>query len=214
MTAAAKCPKCGHLFELRDGFGDAVPLAYCSSCESYYPESLGKCRWCGTTPEHAPIAPLVWRGVGVAAMVVTIGAAWFLRNSGPSGGRMDAAKPAPPRPSADTTALRVAAPTAAPSPATTQRADSAAPRATIARVDSVPAPSTPIVAPQAVARPIAAVATPPNTPPAIAVAPDPRPTPPATSAAARGSTRWVRFVSRDWVVIRSGPSKTSSSSHQ
>ena len=83
LMAASQCPKCGELFEVRDGFGELLPLAYCSTCESYYPESLGACRWCGTKPDRAPIAPHVWKGVGVAACVVLLGVGWLTRESRP-----------------------------------------------------------------------------------------------------------------------------------
>ena len=89
MIAAAQCPKCGHLFELRDGFGALLPLAYCSSCESYYPASLGECKWCGTKPERAPIAPQIWRGVGAVALAVLVAMAWvFHRQPEPDGSRL------------------------------------------------------------------------------------------------------------------------------
>ena len=81
MMAAAKCPSCGHLFELRDGFGELLPLAYCSSCDSYYPEKLGECKWCGTKPEHPPITPLIWKAAGATALVVMVGSAFVLRNT-------------------------------------------------------------------------------------------------------------------------------------
>src|SRR5215208_7100210 len=84
MTAAAQCPKCGHLFEVRDGFGALLPLAYCSSCDSYYPESVGSCRWCGTKPEPAPRGPYIWKGVGAAALVGLAIVSWMLRDSRPT----------------------------------------------------------------------------------------------------------------------------------
>src|SRR6476660_1738067 len=83
MTAAAQCPTCGHAFELRDGFGELVPLAYCSSCKSYYPESVGECRWCHTKPERPPIGPQIWRGVGIAAVVASVGVGYLLRDDTP-----------------------------------------------------------------------------------------------------------------------------------
>src|SRR5829696_5296052 len=83
MVAAAKCPTCGHLFELRDGFGELLPLAYCSGCESYYPEKAGECRWCGTKPERAPIGPNIWRGVGAVAVVAVVGTIWVVRTRAP-----------------------------------------------------------------------------------------------------------------------------------
>ena len=39
--AASQCPKCSHLFEVRDGFGELLPLSFCSSCQSYYPAQRG-----------------------------------------------------------------------------------------------------------------------------------------------------------------------------
>ena len=86
LSAASKCPGCGHMFEVRDGFGELLPLAYCSSCDSYYPESVGSCKWCGTKPEPAPIGPYVWKGVGVAALVALLGGAWLMRDSRPKHG--------------------------------------------------------------------------------------------------------------------------------
>src|SRR5262249_44268342 len=54
LMAASQCPKCAHLFELRDGFGELLPLSYCDSCDSHYPASLGSCKWCGTKPAPPP----------------------------------------------------------------------------------------------------------------------------------------------------------------
>ena len=77
MIAAGQCPKCSHLFELRDGFGELLPLAYCSSCESYYPEHIGQCKWCGTKPERPPIWPQVLRGLAAAGAVAIVGTAYL-----------------------------------------------------------------------------------------------------------------------------------------
>ncbi len=74
LMAASQCPKCSHLFDVRDGFGELLPLSYCSSCESYYPAHLGSCKWCGTTPEPEPKAPLIWKRAAVGGLVV---AAWL-----------------------------------------------------------------------------------------------------------------------------------------
>jgi hypothetical protein len=74
LMAASQCPKCSHLFELRDGFGELLPLAYCSSCDSNYPAHLGSCKWCGTVPEPEPKAPLIWKGAGIAGLIA---AAWL-----------------------------------------------------------------------------------------------------------------------------------------
>ncbi len=69
LMAASKCPKCGHQFSVRDGFGDMLPLSHCSTCDSDYPASIGSCKWCGTTPQRAPVAPHIWKGVGIVAFV-------------------------------------------------------------------------------------------------------------------------------------------------
>ncbi len=74
LMAASQCPKCSHLFEVRDGFGELLPLSYCSSCESYYPAHLGSCKWCGTTPEPEPRAPLIWKRAAIGGLV---GFAWL-----------------------------------------------------------------------------------------------------------------------------------------
>jgi hypothetical protein len=71
--AASQCPKCSHLFEVRDGFGELLPLSFCSSCQSYYPAHVGSCKWCGTTPE--PVRkPLPWTHIGVGGLIAT---AWL-----------------------------------------------------------------------------------------------------------------------------------------
>src|SRR4051812_3536114 len=83
LTAASQCPKCSHLFEVRDGFGALLPLAYCSVCDSYYPERIGCCRWCGTKPEPPPKAPLIWKSAGAAALVAMVGIAWLVGDGRP-----------------------------------------------------------------------------------------------------------------------------------
>ena len=84
LTAASKCPKCGHPIDIRDGFGELLPLAHCPTCDSYYPHHLGECRWCGTKPEPAPLAPYVWKGVGVLAFVSLAVGAWLVRDYEPA----------------------------------------------------------------------------------------------------------------------------------
>jgi hypothetical protein len=81
--AASTCPKCGHGFEVRDGFGELLPLAHCSSCDSYYPEHLGSCRWCGTKPERSHIGPYVWKGLGIATFVAMAIGAWLVHDDAP-----------------------------------------------------------------------------------------------------------------------------------
>ncbi|HEV8449271.1 MAG TPA: hypothetical protein VGQ44_20770 [Gemmatimonadaceae bacterium] len=68
LMAASQCPKCSHLFEMRDGFGELLPLAFCSSCQSYYPAHVGSCKWCGTLPE--PVRkPLPWTHISLGGFI-------------------------------------------------------------------------------------------------------------------------------------------------
>jgi ribosomal protein L40E len=194
MTAAAKCPSCGHLFQLRDGFGELVPLAYCSSCESYYPESAGECRWCGTKPERAPMAPQIWRGVGVAALVVIVGGMWVVRSKTPPD--VGHARPKTPVASApattDTTAPRIVV--ASVSPDSVVR-DSGVAAGVMSDAAPNPAPVA-IPAQQSVAQPTVPQASPSR----------------KSAATASSHTRrssWVRSYSRHWVVIRSDASRQS-----
>ena len=90
LMAASTCPKCGHGFEVRDGFGEMLPLSHCTTCESYYPQSVGSCKWCGTKPERSPIGPLgpyIWKGLGVLTFASLGIGAWLVKNEKP--------KPAP-----------------------------------------------------------------------------------------------------------------------
>lgn len=81
MLAASQCPHCGHLLELRDGFGQMLPLAHCSDCDSYYPAHQGTCKWCGTAPEGFRLAPYAVKGVGVLAFAGLVSAAWLANRS-------------------------------------------------------------------------------------------------------------------------------------
>ena len=78
--AASKCPKCRAPIEIRDGFGELFKLSHCASCDSYYPEALGSCKWCGTRPERAPIAPLIWKAFGGLAFVAMAWGAWLVHD--------------------------------------------------------------------------------------------------------------------------------------
>lgn len=84
LMAASQCPKCGHAFEVRDGSGATLPLAHCATCDSYYPQSVGSCRWCGTKPERAAIGPLVWKGFGVLTFVSLAIGAWLVHDDSPT----------------------------------------------------------------------------------------------------------------------------------
>ena len=52
----------------------------CASCDSYYPETLGSCKWCGTRPERAPVTPLIWKAFGVLAFVAMAWGAWLVHD--------------------------------------------------------------------------------------------------------------------------------------
>jgi hypothetical protein len=208
MMAAAKCPSCGHLFELRDGFGELLPLAYCSSCDSYYPEKLGECKWCGTKPEHPPITPLIWKAAGATALVLMVGAAFVLRNRSNDDmspvierARKEAAAPRAPAP-ANTTEL--------PADTALARSIANAAESTVPSASPVPVGGTtaaqsgevaptsdaPVVIPQstAMAMPGPAVGT---------------SSPPSTATKSRRTSHWVSSVARDWVIVRAGASKQS-----
>ena len=78
--AASKCPKCRNAIEIRDGFGELFKMAHCASCESYYPEAIGSCKWCGTRPKRAPITPLIWKSFGALAFVAMAWGAWLVHD--------------------------------------------------------------------------------------------------------------------------------------
>jgi hypothetical protein len=84
LMAASQCPKCGHQISVRDGFGDMLPLSHCSTCNSDYPASIGSCKWCGTTPQRAPVAPHIWKGVGIVAFVGMAWGAWMVHDDKPT----------------------------------------------------------------------------------------------------------------------------------
>ena len=87
LMAASKCPKCGHGFEVRDGFGELVPLAHCASCDSYYPAHIGSCKWCGTKPERSvigPLGPYLWKAVGALTFASLAIGAWLAKRDTPS----------------------------------------------------------------------------------------------------------------------------------
>jgi hypothetical protein len=166
LVAASTCPKCGHGFENRDGFGELLPLAHCTSCDSYYPHSVGSCRWCGTKPERSPIGPLgpyIWKGFGGLVLASLAIGAWLSKNETPS-----KPKPAPRtfvadtlptnQPKAESFGRKISL--ARPDSATPGPVDSTVvvrPEATrdtaiaLSTVDTLPAASTPVVAPHRVA---------------------------------------------------------------
>lgn len=74
LIAASQCPRCTHPLDLRDTRGNAVPLAYCPECDTYYPRSRGGCKWCGTKPAAIPVNPWkVWAGIGAGVVILALG---------------------------------------------------------------------------------------------------------------------------------------------
>ena len=219
LTAASQCPKCSHLFDVHDGFGGLLPLAYCSSCDSYYPERRGSCKWCGTKPEAAPVAPHVWKGIGAAAVIVLVGTTWLLRDTEPdyTDTRARTEQKADSTPPSTPTVVAVAPPAVAAPPAATPlvtpSADSSM-RVQVASAGTVERDTTPMPTPVPTppipidASPPAVAPITPASPPAAASKTTTAKTP-ATSSKSRASARWVNSVSRGWVVVRAGPSKQS-----
>jgi hypothetical protein len=209
LVAASQCPKCGRLFEVRDGFGDLVPLAYCERCDSYYPESLGACRWCGAAPAREPIAPMVWRGVGVAALIALGFGAWLSRDREVS----------PPRDS--TAGAQLVQQSSSPSSDSTLASVRDSAIAQASDTPLAPAGDSTATAPVPVADSAATIGTTSELP---ALTAPPRrtaesegtvvPTPTSRTATPGRSTpsrrvRWVRSVARGWVVVRADPRRES-----
>ena len=213
LVAASTCPKCGHGFEVRDGFGELLPLAHCTSCDAYYPEHIGGCRWCGTKPERSPIGPLgphIWKGVGILTFASLAIGAWLAKNdapSPPSPARTFVADTLPtnqPKPESVGRKIALAVPetasvASADSPSVAV-ADSTHHDAAIAlsTVDTLASPSTPVVSRAPVAMQSAGSVAPPDPAPTIDAAPA-NPT----------ATRRVTALARE---VDPSPSRASNSS--
>jgi hypothetical protein len=217
MTAAAKCPKCSHLLDLRDGFGELLPLAYCSSCDSYYPERLGECTWCHTKPERPPIDAKIWRGVG-AGVAAVIGSVWLIGNLTSS----DAKRPGIKTGSSAVARKQVrdssAESTMAATPTNVAAATDSAPVSdpgggaaapSTSPATDIPGSSAPIVLPQAAAAAVDPVNEPAIVQPVTAMPRTAQSKEGVVRSVRRAPSHWVRSVSRDWVVIRSGASRSS-----
>ncbi|HTI04779.1 MAG TPA: hypothetical protein VL549_05650, partial [Gemmatimonadales bacterium] len=203
--AASQCPKCGHLFEVRDGSGEPLPLAHCTSCDAYYPAHVHSCKWCGTTliPEKARKGEsnrVRWIAAGTFAVAVLLG--FLARDPGP---RAEAARASRPR-ATNHAKLEAAAP-----PETVARAAVSSPAETTNPIDSAasanevltdvstpataePASAEPAVVPQSASVLAAGAAARVETPRHVtsATAPHDR----------RASTPWVTMVAKQWVTVR------------
>jgi hypothetical protein len=80
LVAASTCPHCGHLLDIRNSFGELLPLIYCTTCDVSYPARDGACRWCGSKPEKLNLRPYLWKGVGALAFVGMATAAFLTKD--------------------------------------------------------------------------------------------------------------------------------------
>jgi hypothetical protein len=229
LMAASQCPKCSHLFEVRDGFGELLPLSFCTSCQSYYPAHVGSCKWCGTVPE--PVRkPLPWTHIGVGGLIALawLGGVLLRDPKGKSHARSSAQSRARShaKSAADDSVLQVVATAPADTFGASTPADTLVVRDTIAAWTNIDAPAPATEVPTAVApeqrvvqsgtRVIATstrVATPtayPPAPVAYPAAPIVSRTPPppfASPSKTRVSSRWVNLVAKNWIVVRTSASQ-------
>jgi rubredoxin len=177
LSAASQCPACGHLFEMRDGSGGALPLAHCASCDAYYPAHVHSCRWCGTTltpekPRKEGFSPAKW--IALAAFIAAVWLGLLARDPGPKlAARLRESAQAKPKSAASDTGDRVTA---------TTSADTLAPPETAASSGGT------LLSDAAAPR-----LSPPHPASAAATSPLPKPRPP---------TQWVNHVARNWVIVR------------
>jgi hypothetical protein len=223
LMAASQCPKCSHLFEVRDGFGELLPLAFCSSCQSYYPAHVGSCKWCGTVPE--PVRkPLPWTHITVGGLIAMawLGGALLRDPKGKSHARSSAPSRARSRAksAADDSVLQVVASAPADTFGASAPADTLVVHDTIAawtNIDApVPAPASEVptaVAPEQIVVQTGARATPTVYPPAPATysaAPiASRSQPFLSQPKSRASSRWVNLVAKNWIIVRTSASQDS-----
>ena len=210
LIAASQCPSCGHLFEMRDGSGEPLPLAHCSSCDAYYPAHVDSCKWCGTTlrlekPRKETVSPAKW--IALAAFVAAVWLGLLARDPRPKlAARLRESAQSKPKPALSDTGDRIAAiapadtvapPETTASSAGTLLSDAAAPQpsAPTPAVDPVVPQVVPQVAPQQ-SPPTIVAATPVVTPPPRTVAPTSPPPKP------RPATRWVNHVAKSWAIVR------------
>lgn len=188
LMAASQCPKCGHLFEVRDGSGEALPLAHCPDCDAYYPAHVQSCKWCGTTliPEKAhkgDSSRLRWVAAGTFAVAVVLGL--IARDPSP--------KPASSSSSSSSSASHARA-SAQPTIKTAALAE------TLARVSS-PALTDTAGAIDGTSAPTTAAMGDVSTPPRVTSTVLPR--------NRRSSSSWDRMVARHWVIVRTDASRSA-----
>jgi SH3 domain-containing protein len=216
LIAASQCPHCGHLFGIRDGFGELLPMEHCTTCDTHYPAHDGACRWCGTKPEVFRIAPYAWKGAGVLACIGLGWGAWAasrgtnetaiaqssvnesLTTVVDSG--IAARRRARVVAVADTAldSLLAAVATIDSSPPADSATDS---------VSMQPAPTVPESVAAPVLVPVAIDSTPIHRTPAVAARV--RSTSNVTTVRPSRTTRWMRATVRNWVIVRAAASQSS-----
>lgn len=220
LIAASQCPHCSHLLDLRDGFGELLPMEHCTTCDTYYPARQGACRWCGTKPESFRLGPYAWKS---AAVVACIGLGWgaWSASRGSNDGKV--ADLATKQGSTSTLTTVVDSGVAARRRAQfTIDTSSAADSLSVATIDSTPTVLVDTVSVQS--RPEATPAPVPVPGPAV-VESAPPPVRRARSAAARTgrgplssrvtvfrparASSWVRATARNWVIVRATASPRS-----
>ena len=216
LMAASQCPKCGHLFEVRDGSGEQLPVAHCPSCDSYYPAHVHSCKWCGTTlipekPRKGDSSHLRWIAAGTFAVAIVLGL--LARDPSPKlTSHPRASAQAKPKAAAPMDTL---ARTASPA-----LVDTAVPRDTAAGADavlteastppatdvstpaaSIPPSADPVVIPQSASAPSAVAAAP--------AAPSVRATTTISRRERRPSASWVGMVAKQWVTVRADAQRSA-----
>lgn len=190
LVAASQCPHCGHLFELRDSFGELLPLSHCTACNSWYPSQRGACQWCGPQPESFRFPPYAWKGVGILAFVGMGVGVWLTRE--------DDAEPGVVAATARDSATSSAPPPepVEPDPPVTFAAvpETIAPAPDSILVETVPGPEPAPVATSVIEPPPRVVQP---IPPSARKAPVRRPRP----------QRWTSSVARSWVTLRAAPDR-------
>ena len=78
LSAASQCPRCTQPLNLRDDRGGTVPLAHCRLCNTYYPRSMGACKWCGAPASGPSPSRALWAVAAVAALAVGVLLGWWV----------------------------------------------------------------------------------------------------------------------------------------
>ena len=175
LSAASQCPRCTQPLNLRDDRGGTVPLAHCRLCNTYYPRSMGACKWCGAPASGPSPSRALWAVAAVAALAVGVLLGWWVwRTRTPS--------------MADVMGVPVRL--ARPSPSVRTRVDSS--RSENGRVVALPPDDVELTAPSRVLAPAPSGALSPTSPATLALAAVP----------ASGVVRWRAAVANAYANLR------------